>query len=54
MKLHERGVAAPSHTAFDGKYSLRVAITNRRSCREDFDILIDEVVGLGQSLICRS
>jgi len=54
MKLHESGVAAPSYTAIDGKYSLRVAITNHHSRREDFDILVGELLRLGHNLIYRS
>ena len=34
----------------DGKYALRVCITNHRSTREDFDILVREVVRLGKTL----
>lgn len=50
LRLHEGGVAAPSYTVIDGKYALRVCITNHRSRREDFDILVREVVRLGDEL----
>jgi glutamate/tyrosine decarboxylase-like PLP-dependent enzyme len=50
FRLHEGGVAAPSYTTLKGCYSLRVAITNHRSRREDFDILVDEVLKLGNSI----
>jgi hypothetical protein len=43
-------VAAPSYTVIDGKYALRVCITNHRSRREDFDILVKEVARLGRQL----
>ena len=40
LRLHESGVAAPSYTTLRGRYALRAAITNHRSRREDFDILV--------------
>jgi len=50
IQLHESGIAVPSSTTIDGKYALRVAITNHRSRREDFDVLVREVVRLGKDL----
>lgn len=40
----------PSDTTLNGKYTLRVCITNHRSKREDFDCLVDEMVRIGNSL----
>jgi glutamate/tyrosine decarboxylase-like PLP-dependent enzyme len=51
MQLHESGVAVPSYTVLDGKYAIRVAITNHRSRREDFDILVRKVLEIGRGLI---
>ena len=50
LRLHEGGVAAPSYTVIDGKYALRVCITNHRSTQADFGILVREVVRLGKIL----
>jgi aromatic-L-amino-acid/L-tryptophan decarboxylase len=50
FQLHESGVALPSYTILRGKYSLRVANTNHRTINEDFKILTDKVVELGQKL----
>jgi glutamate/tyrosine decarboxylase-like PLP-dependent enzyme len=50
VKLHESGVAVPSHTIVQGAYALRVAITNHRTRRHDLDLLVDEVVRLGRAL----
>ncbi len=50
LRLHEGGVAAPSYTVIDGKYALRVCITNHRSTQSDFALLIREVVRLGREL----
>jgi aromatic-L-amino-acid/L-tryptophan decarboxylase len=51
IRLHESGMAAPTYTTLDGKYALRAAITNHRSRREDFEILVREVIRLGQELV---
>jgi glutamate/tyrosine decarboxylase-like PLP-dependent enzyme len=50
LRLHEGGVAAPSYTVIDGKYALRVCITNHRSVTEDLNLLVREVVRLGATL----
>lgn len=47
-ELQESGVAVPSNTTLDGKYALRVAITNHRSRREDFDLLIHKLLELAR------
>lgn len=53
MRLHEQGIAAPSFTLIDGKYVIRVAITNHRSRKEDFAVLVREIVRLGKELIIK-
>jgi glutamate/tyrosine decarboxylase-like PLP-dependent enzyme len=50
IRLHESGVAAPTNTTLNGKYALRVANTNHRSRREDFELLVREVVRQGREL----
>jgi glutamate/tyrosine decarboxylase-like PLP-dependent enzyme len=50
IRLQERGIAVPSGTVLDGKFAMRVAITNHRSRREDFDLLVESVVQLGREL----
>lgn len=50
-RLHESGVAVPSSTLLDGKFVLRVAISNHRSRFEDFDTLINKVIEIGSDLI---
>jgi glutamate/tyrosine decarboxylase-like PLP-dependent enzyme len=51
MRLHEQGTAVPSYTTLSGNYALRVAITNHRSRREDFDVLVREVIRLGEDVL---
>ena len=47
LRLHESGIAVPSNALLGDRYALRVAITNHRSRREDFDLLVREVRRLG-------
>jgi glutamate/tyrosine decarboxylase-like PLP-dependent enzyme len=51
IRLQESGVSAPSGTRLSGCFAIRVAVTNHRSRREDFQLLVDSVLqlGLGQS-----
>ena len=50
IRLQQGGVAAPSYTTLNGDYCLRVAISNHRSRFEDFDLMVEEVIRLGQKL----
>jgi aromatic-L-amino-acid decarboxylase len=51
MRLQERGIAAPSGTTLGGRFALRTAITNHRSRREDFDLLVEESRRLGREVV---
>ena len=42
--IQEAGIAAPSSTRIHGSVAIRVAISNHRSRRPDFDILVDAVL----------
>ncbi|MDH5646787.1 MAG: pyridoxal-dependent decarboxylase, partial [Candidatus Heimdallarchaeota archaeon] len=50
VRLQESGLAVPSSTQVGGRLALRAAITNHRSRREDFDLLVREVTRLGDEL----
>ena len=50
LRLQESGVALPSYTTLDGRYALRVNITNHRTESADLQVLIDKVLALGQEL----
>ena len=50
MRLQEDGIAVPSGTMLRGKFAIRCAITNHRSRREDFEILVDAMARLGEDL----
>ncbi len=51
VELQESGVAAPSYTTLNGEYCLRAAISNHRSRFEDFDMMVDKVLEIGEKLI---
>jgi aromatic-L-amino-acid/L-tryptophan decarboxylase len=51
LRIQENGLAVPSGTIIDGRFSLRVAITNHRSRREDFDLLTKAVWKLGREVL---
>ncbi len=51
MRLHERGIAAPSSTELNGRFSIRVAICNHRSRRSDFAALVIAIKEIGQELL---
>jgi aromatic-L-amino-acid decarboxylase len=50
LELQERGIAVPSVSTIGGRTYLHVAVANHRSRREDFDLLVREVVRLGGEL----
>ena len=51
MRLQENGIAAPSTTILKGILAIRVNITNHRSKRQDFDLLVNAVVETGKRII---
>jgi aromatic-L-amino-acid decarboxylase len=51
MQLQESGIAMVSNTMINGKYVLRAGVTNHRSKREDFELLVHEVIRLGNILV---
>jgi len=50
LRVQESGVAVPSSTLLDGKFALRAAITNHRSRREDFEVLVAAVREIGKQV----
>jgi glutamate/tyrosine decarboxylase-like PLP-dependent enzyme len=49
-RLQEEGRLMPSGTTLRGRYAVRVALTNHRSRRADFDLLVSEVQRIGSEL----
>jgi glutamate/tyrosine decarboxylase-like PLP-dependent enzyme len=50
LRIQESGLAVPSSTRIGGAFALRVAITNHRSKREDFDLLVRAVSEIGRDV----
>jgi aromatic-L-amino-acid decarboxylase len=50
LQMHERGVAVTSYTTLNGKYALRACFINHRTRLVDIDMLVEEVLRLGNSL----
>lgn len=50
VRLQESGLAVPSNARINGRFALRVANTNHRTRREDFDLLIRAVLEIGNSM----
>lgn len=50
LRLQESGVAVPSQTMLGGRFAIRVAVTNHRSRREDFDLLVETVAEISSAL----
>lgn len=54
MELHEQGIAVPTYTLLQGRYAIRVANVNHRSCRTDFEVLIEAVERIGKNLFLKN
>lgn len=50
LQLEERAIALPGYTTLDGKYCIRVAISNHRTINADFDDLVHHIVAIGGEL----
>ena len=50
LRLQEAGTAVPTDTTIHGRHCLRVAINNHRTRREDLQLLVSEIVRLGDEL----
>lgn len=51
LRLQESGEFVVSGTVLGGRYAVRVAITNHRSRRADFDALIEASLGTGREIM---
>jgi len=50
VRLQSEGIAVPSSTVLNGRFSIRVAHTNHRSTDADFDALLDATLAFGRDL----
>jgi len=53
LRIQESGTAVPSQTILDGKFAIRVCITNHRSETRDFDNLVDDVIRHGKEILTK-
>lgn len=54
LRIQESGLAVPSSTIIGGKFAIRVAITNHRSRKEDFGLLVHAVSRIGREIVAES
>ena len=51
LRLQEEGIAALSDTTVKGRHSLRMAICNHRTRREDLDLVLREALRIGGEVL---
>jgi hypothetical protein len=51
IRLQESGAAIVTGTTLNGKEAIRMCNVNHRSRREDFDLLVREVIRIGKELV---
>lgn len=51
LQIEEQAIALPGYTTLKGAYCIRCAISSHRVTNEDFDVLIDNVLRIGNELI---
>ena len=51
LRIQESGLAVPSSTRINEAFAVRIAITNHRSRREDFDLLLQAVSRIGREIV---
>lgn len=50
LQIEERGIAAPGYTTLAGRYCIRIAISNHRTVDEDFDLLLEKMREIGETI----
>jgi aromatic-L-amino-acid decarboxylase len=50
IRIQESGVAVPSGTRVSGRFAIRVAVTDHKSTKADFKLLVNQVLKLGSEL----
>ena len=51
LRLQEQGSAVPTYTTLNGRFAIRCAIINHRSRREDFILLVDNVIRIAKEIL---
>ncbi len=50
INLQEKGIAVTSHAYINGKYVIRLANVNHRTIKADFDVLVRDIIKIGNEL----
>lgn len=50
LRLQEEGIAVLSDTTVHGRHCLRIAVNNHRTRREDLDLLVAEILRIGEEV----
>jgi glutamate/tyrosine decarboxylase-like PLP-dependent enzyme len=50
LQLEEQAIALPGYTTLNGAYCIRCAISSHRVTNKDFDVLVENVLRLGEKL----
>jgi len=51
LRLQEEGIASPSSTILNGKFTLRIANVNQRARFEDMEVLVRESIRIGNEIL---
>ncbi len=51
VRIQESGIAVPSSARIDGRFAIRVAHTNHRTIRADFDVLLASVLEIATQIL---
>jgi hypothetical protein len=51
IELQTRGIAVPTQPILDGRFAIRICITNHRSELADFDALVCAVISLSEAIV---
>lgn len=54
QRLHREGVAIPSSTMIEGKFSIRVCFSNHRTVRRDIDESLEQLLAFGRSFASKN
>lgn len=54
LRIQESGIAVPSSTIIGDAFAIRVAHTNHRTRQADFDLLIESILQIGDSIVAEA
>jgi aromatic-L-amino-acid/L-tryptophan decarboxylase len=51
LQIEERAIALPGYTTLNNKYCIRCAISSHRVTNKDFDVFVEHVLSIGETLV---